>query len=97
LLDSIPKSYSNKLPRHPVPTAHIARLGVDRNHQDQGLGALLLADALKRIRSISAQIGMHAVTVQALDPTVCQFYQAFGFIRFENQTSRLFLPIKTIR
>src|SRR5437867_4428408 len=37
----------SKLPRYPVPTAHIGRLAVDLRMQGQGFGKLLLVDSLE--------------------------------------------------
>jgi len=95
--DSMPENFSNKLPRYPIPAAHIGRLAVDKNHQGQGLGAMLLADAIKRICTISEQIGINAVTVHALNQTAREFYKAFGFIPFKDDQFHLFLPLKTIK
>src|SRR5687768_5779260 len=46
--ESLPANLAKKLPKHPVPTVLLARLAIDRSCQGQGLGKLLLADALKR-------------------------------------------------
>jgi GNAT superfamily N-acetyltransferase len=93
---TLPDEHS-QVPRYPVPTAHIARLAVDRARQGQGLGAMLLADALKRIRQISSQIGIYAVTVHALHEKAKAFYEAFGFIALKDDALHLFLPLATIR
>jgi GNAT superfamily N-acetyltransferase len=45
-----------KLPRYPVPVIHLGRLVVDRSAQRQGLGKILLLDALKRAISVSKQL-----------------------------------------
>ncbi len=37
-----------KLPRYPIPTAHLGRLATDVKMRGQGLGELLLIDALER-------------------------------------------------
>jgi GNAT superfamily N-acetyltransferase len=93
---TLPDEHSQKIPKYPVPTAHIGRLAVDLNHQGQGLGPLLLADALKRSRYVSSQIGIYAVTVDALHEKAKSFYEAFGFIALKDDTLHLFLPLATI-
>lgn len=95
--DTLPEDRARKMPRYPVPTGHIARLAVDRTRQGQGLGALLLADALKRIQEIAEQMGIHAVTVQALNAKARSFYKAFGFLSLQDDPLHLFLPMATIR
>ncbi len=95
--DSIPDNMARKLPRYPIPTAHIARLAIDRHRQGEKLGALLLADALKRILDVAENMGMHAVTVQALHASAAAFYNAFGFEPFQDDPLHLFLPMAAIR
>jgi ribosomal protein S18 acetylase RimI-like enzyme len=92
---TLPDDYS-RLPKYPVPTAHIGRLAVDRTRQGQRLGELLLVDALKRIRQTSRQIGIHAVTVHALHEKAKAFYEKFGFIPLKDDALHLFLPLATI-
>lgn len=58
--------------RYPQPVALLARLGVDTDHEGQGLGAGLLQDVFARILELSADIGcrgllVHAESVQARD------------------------------
>lgn len=94
---AVPESHAKKLPRYPVPTAHIGRLAVDRRHQKRGFGQLLLVDALKRICRIADQMGISAVTVYALHAKARSFYEAFGFIPLKDDPLHLFLPMATIR
>jgi len=45
----LPESLQRRLLRFPVPVALLGRLAVAKSHQGQGLGAILIADALQRI------------------------------------------------
>ena len=94
---SLPDDMARGIPRYPIPTAHIGRLAVDSQHQGKKLGALLLADALKRVRDVADEMGLHAVTVQALHTKAAEFYKAFGFQPFKGDRLNLFLPMATIR
>lgn len=67
------------LPRYPLPVAHLGRLAVDNAAKGQGLGKALLVDALRRIQSVSAEMGIYAVEVYALDRSAREFYLKFGF------------------
>ncbi len=94
---SLPDDLARRVPRYPIPTAHIGRLGVDRRHQGKKLGALLLADALKRVGDVADKMGIHAVTVRALHSRAGAFYKAFGFQPFKDDPLALFLPMATVR
>ena len=94
---AVPDDLAKRLPRYPIPTALLGRLAVDAQFQGKGLGRLLLVDALKRVRSVADQIGIHAVTVHALNDRARAFYAAFGFISLLDDTRHLFLPMATTR
>ena len=95
--EDLPANTARRLPKYPIPTALIGRLAVDRSQQGLGLGGMLLVDALKRIRDLADQIGIHAVTVHALNDPVKGFYEAHGFLPFQDDPRHLFLPLATIR
>jgi hypothetical protein len=46
---------------------------------------------------LSDQIGIHSLAVDAIDDEAAKFYEHFGFIRFVQQPSKLFIPITTVR
>jgi GNAT superfamily N-acetyltransferase len=95
--DVLPASEGKGLPRLDVPVVLIGRLAVDRSVQGQGLGALLLVDALRRSLSISEQVGVRAVEVDALDEPARNFYLKFGFRALLDDPRHLFLPLHEIR
>jgi len=58
---------------------------------------VLLADALKRTLTVSKEIAIHAMVVDAIDDSAQRFYQRYGFTRLGSSTQRrLFLPLKAI-
>ena len=83
-----------KLPRHPIPTVLLGRLAIDREKRGQGLGSVLLADAIKRIVAISDQIAIYAIVVDALHDQARQFYLHFGFRELLDDPLHLFLPLR---
>lgn len=96
-LKDFPQIASKKLPRYPsIPVTLLGRLAIDTNSEKQGLGALLLIDALKRSTLLSKEIGFMAVVVGALNENAAQFYEKYGFIRF-TENNKLFLTIETIK
>jgi GNAT superfamily N-acetyltransferase len=80
-----------------IPVSVIGRLAVARDHAGQGLGADLLADALRRIAAASQSIGIGAVLVHAKDDTAKRFYMSCAeFIEYPADSRTLFLPIETV-
>jgi GNAT superfamily N-acetyltransferase len=91
--DTVPE----KLPRYPIPVAHLGRLAVDKQARGQGMGAFLLIDALRRIAQVADQMGIYAVEVYALNESAKQFYLKYGFTPLEDDPLHLYLPMKKIR
>ncbi len=96
-LGLLPEALARKLPRHPIPAALIARLAVSKPAQGQGIGSILLADAIKRTLAVSDQIAIYAMVVDAVNDKARGFYEQFGFTRLSDSSPRLFLPLKSIR
>jgi GNAT superfamily N-acetyltransferase len=72
-------------------------LAVSRDHAGQGLGADLLADALRRIAVAAQSIGIGAVLVHAKDEAAKRFYMRCAeFIEYPADSRTLFLPIETV-
>ena len=95
-LNQLPEKLARKLPKHPVPAALIGRLAVRDFAQGQGVGKMLLADAIKRTMAVSDQIAIYAMVVDAINENAKGFYEQFGFIRLRDDSPRLFLPLKLI-
>lgn len=80
-----------------IPVSVIGRLAVSKSHAGRGLGADILADALRRIAVASQSIGIGAVLVQAKDENAKRFYLACAeFIEYPADSRTLFLPIETV-
>mgnify|MGYP000928666822 FL=1 len=80
-----------------IPVSVIGRLAVSRDHAGQGLGADLLADALRRIALAAQSIGIGAVLVHAKDDAAKRFYlRCAEFIEYPADSRTLFLPIETV-
>jgi predicted GNAT family N-acyltransferase len=79
-----------------VPATLIGRLAVSTAFRGQGIGELLLMDALYRCLAGSRQLASAAVIVDAKDDRVAAFYRKYGFLDLPKFTRRLFLPIATV-
>ena len=95
--DALPTVEAKRLPRLDVPVVLIGRLAVDRSVQGRGLGGILLIDALRRAVQLSANVGIRAVEVDALDEAARGFYLKFGFRPLLDDLRHLFLPLHEIR
>ena len=95
--DALPADQAKGLPRMDVPVVLLGRLGVDRTVHGQGLGQLLLIDALRRTEHLTQQLGIRAVEVDAIDEAARRFYLKFGFTPLEDDPHHLFLPMHVIR
>jgi GNAT superfamily N-acetyltransferase len=62
-----------------IPAVLLARLALDRSLQGQGLGGVLLSEALGRIVAATEVIAARFVVVDAIDETAAGFYQHHGF------------------
>jgi GNAT superfamily N-acetyltransferase len=91
-LNSFSPEIVKKLPRYPVvPAVLLGRLAVTRHYQGQGLGGILLADALRR--TSRAEFGVFAMVVDAKDEAAQRFYEHHGFALLVGEARRLCLPI----
>lgn len=77
-----------------VPVILLGRLAIDKSAKGQGLGQLLLIDALKRSFEASKSVGSIAVVVDPMDEDAQEFYIKFGFVLLEN--GKMFIAMKTI-
>jgi GNAT superfamily N-acetyltransferase len=94
----LPADVARKLPDYPLlPAVLIGRLAVDARFQGQGLGSLLLFDALRQALEHSPVIAAVAVIVDTLDDAARAFYERHDFIPFPSNPLKLYLPMRTIR
>lgn len=81
----------------PVPISIIGRLAVDMAYGGRGIGAAMLADALRRIAVASQTIGIGAVLVQAKNEQAKRFYlRCARFVEYPADSRKLFLPIDAV-
>ena len=93
----VPPAARKHVPRYPlVSCTLIGRLAVAKGQQGQGLGSILLADALRRAFESASTVGSSMVIVDALDEAATGFYAAHGFLRLPDSL-RLVLPMRQVR
>lgn len=91
----LPEALTKRAPRYPMPVAHLGRLAVDQVSQKQGLGRLLLMDAIGRVLMASQIVAARAIDVVAIDDEAKSWYEGYGFQPFLDSPMHLFLPIDT--
>ncbi|KXF77835.1 GCN5 family acetyltransferase [Paramesorhizobium deserti] len=90
--DVIPPEISRKLPRYDeIPAALIRRLARDARVRGEGIGELLLTDALQRILGASKTLASFVIIVDAKDDKAAAFYAGFGFQPFPTRPKRMFI------
>lgn len=97
LYNVLPSGEEAGLPQIDIPVVLLGRLAVDQSVQGQGLGALLLVDALRRSLQISEHVGVRAVEVDAVDDVAKNFYLKFGFRSLLDDPRHMFLSMSVIR
>lgn len=101
----LPERLAQRAPRHgQIPAAYLSIIGVDQSMQGLGLGQVLMVDALKRMISLSEEIGLAVVILDVLqegsDADIqrrAAFYQRIGFQALPSRPSRMFFAIQDIR
>jgi GNAT superfamily N-acetyltransferase len=91
----LPERLAAKLPRR-VPAVRLGRLAVDRSVQGQGLGELLLMDAIRRTCEVRERIGVFALFVDAKDEGAESFYGKYGFIPLPDASRTMVLPLAAV-
>ena len=95
-LDEIPPELARKLPRYDdIPAVLIGRLARAERLGGQGLGGLLLADAIHRILAAERTLAAFAILVDAKNERAAAFYAQYGFRPFPLHPRRLFLLTAT--
>lgn len=87
-----------------VPAKLLSFLGVDRRWQGQGIGKVLLADALRRCHAASSQVGSFCVLLGVLDDGDPEkrsrrqmLYESIGFRVCNTRSSvKMFLTMSDI-
>ncbi|MBC8122918.1 MAG: GNAT family N-acetyltransferase [Gemmatimonadaceae bacterium] len=91
--ENLPEAQAKRLPHYPVPVALLGRLAVGVAYQGQGVGGLLIADAVRRVLKAGREIAVYALVVDARDEKAASFYAHFGFLPLTGH--RLFLSLKS--
>ncbi len=92
----LPADLAKQLPHRVLPVAILAWLGVASHRQGQGLGRLLLAQALRDCWDAGKTFPFVAVIVDCLDESAKRFYRHWDFAELPGYPYRLFLSAKCL-
>lgn len=91
-IDELPSNAAKRYPRR-IPVTRLGRLAIRIDMQGQGLGRVLLVDAVNRAKGAARAVGSAGIIVDAKSDRASRFYQAFGFEPCEDQPLILYLPM----
>lgn len=92
--------FPNSLPTYPLPVVLLARLAVNKNHQNQRLGEKLLISTLRKAVELTQEAGLPAIGIvlDVLDDSALKFYEKFEvFESFSDDPMRLFLSMNVAK
>ncbi|MDR0783472.1 MAG: GNAT family N-acetyltransferase [Propionibacteriaceae bacterium] len=78
----------------PVSVILLGRLAVDHVARGTGLGADLLAHAIRNATTAADVVGARAMVAEAIDESAAQFYLHAGLRRSAVRADLLFLPLR---
>ena len=85
------------MPAYPVGMVLLARLAVDQSQQGRGVGAMLLAEALRKAVAAGEVAAARLIVVDAVDEDAAAFYQRHGFVRAPENPLRFYRRMKDVR
>ena len=95
-LTDVDEAWRNRLPRYgQIPAVLLGRLAVSTSIQGQGLGELLLADAVKR--SDRSELGWAVFLVKAKDEQAAGFYRRFGLEPFGQDPLLMWITRREVK
>jgi GNAT superfamily N-acetyltransferase len=93
----VPEHLRRRFPRYPIPVAHLGRLATCQSVRGQGLGGILLVDALARSLRVADEFGIVAMDVWAKTEQARAFYLKHSFVPLQDDLLHLYLPLGTAR
>lgn len=85
------------MPAYPVGMVPLARLAIDQSQQGRGVGARLLAEALRKSVAAGEVAAARLIVVDAADEDAAAFYQRHGFVQAPENPLRFYRRMKDVR
>ena len=94
--DYLPPVWSKKYPSK-VPIVKLGRLAVSRRYQNQGMGEIMMVEAMKKTLTIAENAGIVGFFVDAKDEVAKHYYQRFGFQSLPDRPLEMYLLVSPLR
>ena len=95
-VENAPGRFRRNMP-NPIPVAVLARLAVDRDWQDHGIGRALFRDAARRVAHAADAIGIRGIVVHAISEEAKSFYVKLGFDPSPREPMTLMVTLADVR
>ena len=97
--EDAPERMAKGMGSYPIPVQVLARMGVHKGSQGQGLGAELLLAALLTVARAAELVGVRAVVTHPLNFGLTAFYGRYGFEHFRdpNYELSMYILMKKVR
>ena len=92
----IPAEYKINLPKYPIPALRIARLAVNKDFKQKGIGKWLLSQAFIKTVQVADVTGLYLIIVDAKE-TSRTFYEHYGFQKLHNEDLTYFILVDTVK
>jgi predicted N-acetyltransferase YhbS len=95
-IDKFSAKFFKKYPSQ-VPGVKLARLAVELAYQRQGIGEILMIEAMQRAAIVADNAGGIGLFVDGKDESAKTYYSRYGFVNLEDASLELFLPLSVIQ
>jgi GNAT superfamily N-acetyltransferase len=80
-----------------APCIYLGMLGTQLEFQGKGTGKTMMLHAFAQILKVADQVGVYALTLEAVDKETAERYASWGFSYFIEGELLMFIPVSTIR
>lgn len=94
-VEKLPSQFAKKYPSI-VPGVKLARLAVNKVYQRQGIGEVMMIEAMQCALVVAENAGGIGLFVDAKDELAKTYYSRYGFVTLEDAFLEMFLPLSTI-
>ena len=94
-VEKLPPKFAKKYPSK-VAGVKLARLAVNKAYQRQGIGEIMMIEAMRRAVVVAENAGGIGLFVDAKDEAAKTYYTRYGFVGLEDVFLEMFLPLSTI-
>jgi N-acetylglutamate synthase-like GNAT family acetyltransferase len=94
--EKLPSAIAKKYPQQ-IPGVKLARLAVAIEWQRQGIGEILMVEAMQRALLVADTAGGIGLFVDAKDEAAQSYYARYGFVSLDDNPLEMFLPLSLLR